>query len=175
MELVLPEKDVDGFHPFNQGKNLLAEKSLVPCTPKGVMRLLEEYKINLQGKKCVVVGTSNIVGKPLAMLLLNAKATVSMCNVYTRKLSDYTKKADLIAVATGVPHLIKSSMVKKGAVIIDIGTTKVNGKLLGDVDFRNVKKKASFITPVPGGVGPMTVACLMENTVLAAEKQLKNR
>ncbi|MFH1588475.1 MAG: bifunctional 5,10-methylenetetrahydrofolate dehydrogenase/5,10-methenyltetrahydrofolate cyclohydrolase [Candidatus Diapherotrites archaeon] len=175
MEIVLPKKDVDGFHPFNQGKNLLNENSLVACTPKGVMRLLNEYKIDLQGKKCVMVGSSNIVGKPLAMLLLNSNATVTICNIYTKNLKEFTSKADLIAVATGVPHLIKSNMVKKGVIIVDIGTTKIKGKLLGDVDFNNVKKKASFITPVPGGVGPMTVASLMENTVLAAEMQSKRK
>ncbi|MEO2065175.1 MAG: bifunctional methylenetetrahydrofolate dehydrogenase/methenyltetrahydrofolate cyclohydrolase FolD [Desulfurobacteriaceae bacterium] len=166
---ISPEKDVDGFHPLNAGKCMLGlyDEGLMPCTPAGVMKFFEEYGIELQGKSAVMVGHSNIVGKPLANMLLNANATVSVCHVYTQDLASYTKKADILCVATGVPHLIKAEMVKDGAVVIDIGISRLNGKIVGDVDFEAVKEKASAITPVPGGVGPMTITMLLYNTVKA--------
>ncbi len=166
---ISPEKDVDGFHPLNAGKCMLGlyDEGLMPCTPAGVMKFFEEYGIELQGKNAVMVGHSNIVGKPLANMLLNANATVSVCHVYTQDLASYTKKADILCVATGVPHLIKAEMVKDGAVVIDIGISRLNGKIVGDVDFEAVKEKASAITPVPGGVGPMTITMLLYNTVKA--------
>ncbi len=166
---ISPEKDVDGFHPVNAGKCMLGlyEEGLMPCTPAGVMKFFEEYGIELQGKDAVMVGHSNIVGKPLANMLLNANATVSVCHVYTKDLASYTKRADILCVATGVPHLIKADMVKEGAVVIDIGISRLNGKIVGDVDFEAVKEKASAITPVPGGVGPMTITMLLYNTVKA--------
>jgi methylenetetrahydrofolate dehydrogenase (NADP+)/methenyltetrahydrofolate cyclohydrolase len=169
INLISPEKDVDGFHPVNAGKCMLGlyEEGLMPCTPAGVMKILESYQIELQGKNAVMVGHSNIVGKPLANMLLNANATVSVCHVYTKDLKSYTKEADVLCVATGVPHLIKADMVKEGAVVIDIGISRVNGKIVGDVDFEAVKEKASAITPVPGGVGPMTITMLLYNTVKA--------
>ncbi|WP_456341830.1 bifunctional methylenetetrahydrofolate dehydrogenase/methenyltetrahydrofolate cyclohydrolase FolD [Thermovibrio sp.] len=166
---ISPEKDVDGFHPVNAGKCMLGlyEEGLMPCTPAGVMKFFEEYGIELRGKNAVMVGHSNIVGKPLANMLLNADATVSVCHVYTNDLASYTKNADILCVATGVPHLIKADMVKEGAVVIDIGISRLNGKIVGDVDFEAVKEKASAITPVPGGVGPMTITMLLYNTVKA--------
>ncbi len=166
---ISPEKDVDGFHPLNLGKCVLGlyEEGLMPCTPAGVMEFFKEYKIELQGKNAVMVGHSNIVGKPLANMLLNANATVSVCHVHTKDLKSYTKEADILCVATGVPKLIKEDMVKEGAVVIDIGISRVNGKIVGDVDFERVKEKASAITPVPGGVGPMTITMLLYNTVKA--------
>ncbi|MBI5553183.1 MAG: bifunctional 5,10-methylenetetrahydrofolate dehydrogenase/5,10-methenyltetrahydrofolate cyclohydrolase [Candidatus Diapherotrites archaeon] len=173
MELVRTEKDVDGFHPFNQGRNLLGKTDLVACTPKGVMALLDHYKVRLKGLRAVVVGTSDIVGKPLGLMLLNAGATVSSCNVFTRDLTSFTREADLLCSATGVPHLIKAEMVKPGAVVVDIGISKKDGKTVGDVDFDSVRPRVRLITPVPGGVGPMTVACLMENTLLAAQRQVR--
>jgi len=166
---ISPEKDVDGFHPVNVGKCVLGlyDEGLMPCTPAGVMKIFEEYGIELQGKNAVMVGHSNIVGKPLANMLLNANATVSVCHIYTKDLKSYTKNADILCVATGVPHLIKEDMVKEGAVVVDIGISRLNGKIVGDVDFERVKEKASAITPVPGGVGPMTITMLLYNTVKA--------
>ncbi len=174
IEFISPEKDVDGFHPENAGKCLLGlyEKGLMPCTPAGVMKIFEEYGIELQGKNAVMVGHSNIVGKPLATMMINANATVSVCHVYTKDLASFTKEADILCVATGVPHLIKADMVKEGAVVIDIGISRINGKIVGDVDFENVKEKASAITPVPGGVGPMTIAMLLYNTVKAYKMRM---
>ncbi len=169
MELIIPEKDVDGFHPINQGRVLLGEDALVACTPQGIMRLFKEYKIDLVGKNVVIIGRSNIVGKPLASLLINASATVTICHSKTKNLKEFTRKADIVIVAVGKPKLLKASMVKKGVIVIDVGINRVNGKLCGDVDFDNVKKKASFITPVPGGVGRLTTACLMLNTIKACE------
>ena len=165
-----PAKDVDGFHPLNFGKGFLNMPALLPATPAGMMRLLDEYKIDLVGKEVVVIGRSNIVGKPMAVLLINRGATVTVCNRRTKDLAGHTKKADIIIAAAGVPNLVKAGMVKKGVVVVDAGCAKVGDKLVGDVDFQQVKKKASFITPVPGGVGPMTVATLIENTLLASEK-----
>jgi len=175
LNYISPEKDVDGFHPVNAGKCMLGlyDEGLMPCTPAGVMKFFEEYNIELQGKNAVMVGHSNIVGKPLANMLLNANATVSVCHVYTKDLAAYTRQADILCVATGVPHLIKADMVKEGAVVIDIGISRVNGKIVGDVDFEKVKEKAAAITPVPGGVGPMTITMLLFNTVKAFKMRIK--
>lgn len=166
IELINPKKDVDGFHPINVGKlNCNLEPWAICCTPKGIIKLLKEYKISLTGKNVVVIGRSNIVGKPAATLLTNENATVTLAHSKTKKLKEITKNADIIVSATGKAKLIKADMVKKGAVVIDVGISKqLNGKLAGDVDFDNVQNVAGYITPVPGGVGPMTIACLMENT-----------
>ena len=168
-----PKKDVDGFTAYNLGKMFTSREfeHLAPCTPVGVIRLLEEYKVEIEGKNVVVVGHSNIVGKPLAMMFLNRNATVTICHKYTKNLAEYTVRADILCVAVGKPNLITADMVKNGAIVIDIGINRTKeGKLVGDIDFEAVSKKASLITPVPGGVGPMTVACLMENTVKAAKR-----
>ncbi len=170
LELVAPDKDVDGFHPFNVGRLTTGLDGFVPCTPLGVMRLFDEYNIDVKGKNCVVVGASNIVGKPMASLLLNADATVEICHIFTDDLKRHTLNADIILVGVGVINLIKEDMVKDGTIIIDIGINRAdNGKLVGDVDFLNVSKKCSYITPVPGGVGPMTIAMLLSNTLKAAK------
>ena len=170
LELVAPEKDVDGFHPFNVGRLTTGLDGFVPCTPLGVMKLLAEYDINVKGKNCVVVGASNIVGKPMASLLLNADATVEICHIFTDDLKKHTLAADMIFVGVGVINLIKEDMVKDGAVVIDIGINRAdNGKLVGDVDFEALSQKCSYITPVPGGVGPMTIAMLLANTLKAAQ------
>ncbi len=163
-----PAKDADGFHPCNMGKLLIGEEGLVPCTPKGVIRALEEYHVAIQGKHAVVVGHSNVVGKPMAAMLINRNATVSVCHVFTDDLKKYTQDADILVVGTGVKHLIREDMVKEGAVIFDVGITEENGKVYGDVDYDNVVRKASLITPVPGGVGPMTIAILLEHVLTAA-------
>jgi len=174
LELVAPEKDVDGFHPFNVGRLTTGLDGFVPCTPLGVMELLTEYNIDVKGKNCVVVGASNIVGKPMASLLLNADATVEICHIFTDDLKKHTLNADIILVGVGVINLIKEDMVKDGAIIIDIGINRAeNGKLVGDVDFENVSQKCSYITPVPGGVGPMTISMLLSNTLKAAKLNAK--
>ena len=170
LELVDPAKDVDGFHPYNVGRLVTNLDGFVPCTPLGVMEMLAEYNIDVKGKNCCVVGASNIVGKPMASLLLNADATVEVCHIFTDDLKKHTLNADIILVGVGVINLIKEDMVKDGAVIVDIGINRAeNGKLVGDVDFENVSQKCSYITPVPGGVGPMTIAMLMSNTLKAAK------
>lgn len=166
---ISPEKDMDCLNPVNSGKLFRGEKCFYPCTPKGIIRLLKEYDINPEGRKAVVVGRSNIVGKPVAIMLLNLNATVSLCHSKTRNLREEIINADIVVSAVGKPGLIKSDMIKPGAVIIDAGTTVVGKKLVGDVDFENVKDKASYITPVPGGVGSMTTAMLIENVLEAAE------
>ncbi|RXJ98884.1 bifunctional methylenetetrahydrofolate dehydrogenase/methenyltetrahydrofolate cyclohydrolase FolD [Arcobacter sp. CECT 8986] len=169
LEAIAPEKDVDGFHAYNTGRMTLGLDSFIPATPYGVMRLLEEYDINPEGKNVCVVGASNIVGKPMSTLLLNANATVTTCHIYTKNLKEHTLNADIICVGVGKVNLITEDMVKDGAIIIDIGINRLdNGKLVGDVDFENVSKKCSYITPVPGGVGPMTIAMLLVNTIKAA-------
>lgn len=176
LELVAPNKDVDGFHPYNVGRLVTNLDGFVPCTPLGVMELLAEYDIDVKGKNCVVVGASNIVGKPMASLLLNADATVEICHIFTDDLKRHTLNADIILVGVGVINLIKEDMVKEGAVIIDIGINRAeSGKLVGDVDFQNVSKKCSYITPVPGGVGPMTIAMLLSNTLKAAKLNLEEQ
>jgi len=170
LELVDPSKDVDGFHPFNVGRLTTGLDGFVPCTPVGVMELLAEYNIDVKGKNCVVVGASNIVGKPMASLLLNADATVEICHIFTDDLKKHTLNADILLVGVGVINLIKEDMVKDDVIIIDIGINRAdNGKLVGDVDFENVSEKCSYITPVPGGVGPMTIAMLLKNTLKAAQ------
>lgn len=167
-EIISPIKDVDGFNPINMGKLMMGIDCFMPCTPYGIIKLLEEYNINVEGVNVVVVGRSNIVGKPLAQSLLNKSATVTICHSKTRNLSIITKQADIIISAVGKINTITKDMVKENAVVIDVGTNKdLNGKLRGDVDFDNVSKIASFITPVPGGVGPMTISMLMYNTVKA--------
>jgi methylenetetrahydrofolate dehydrogenase (NADP+)/methenyltetrahydrofolate cyclohydrolase len=176
LELVDPSKDVDGFHPYNVGRLATGLEGFVPCTPLGVMELLKEYDIDPKGKNCVVVGASNIVGKPMAALLLNANATVEICHIFTDNLKKHTLNADMIFVGAGVINLIKEDMVKEGAVIIDIGINKnSDGKLVGDVDFEKVSKKCSYITPVPGGVGPMTISMLLSNTLKAAKAHSTER
>ncbi len=176
LELVNPAKDVDGFHPYNVGRLVTNLDGFVPCTPLGVMELLAEYNIDVKGKNCVVVGASNIVGKPMASLLLNADATVEICHIFTDDLKKHTLNADIILVGVGVINLIKEDMVKDGAIIVDIGINRAeSGKLVGDVDFANVSEKCSYITPVPGGVGPMTIAMLLSNTLKAANMNAKER
>ncbi len=174
LNIIAPEKDVDGFHPINVGKSSMKQKEgFLPCTPLGILKMLESLKVEIEGKNVVLVGASNIVGKPLGIMLLNQNATITYCNKYTKNLKEHTKKADILIVAVGKPKLITKDMVKEGVIVIDIGMNRTpDGKLVGDVDFDEVKKIALAITPVPGGVGPMTVACLMENT-LKAEKQRK--
>ncbi len=170
LELVSPGKDVDGFHPFNVGRLVTNLDGFVPCTPLGVMKLLEEYDIDVKGKNCVVVGASNIVGKPMASLLLNAEATVEICHIHTDDLKCHTLNADMIFVGVGVINLIRPDMVKDDVIIVDIGVSRTKeGKLVGDVDFEAVSKKSSYITPSPGGVGPMTIAMLLSNTLKAAK------
>ncbi len=171
---ILPEKDVDAFHPENVGHIMIGDYAFLPCTPAGVMEILKEYEIDVAGKNCVVVGRSNIVGKPMTMLLLKENATVTVCHSRTKDLASFTKNADILVSAVGKPGLITADMVKENAVVIDVAINRLeNGKLCGDVDFENVKDKTSFITPVPGGVGPMTIATLMKNTVTSAKNRLE--
>ena len=164
-----PDKDVDGFHAMNAGRLLNGEKGFVACTPKGVMRLLETTGVDLNGKNAVVVGRSNIVGKPMALLLLQKNCTVTIAHSRTRNLADVTRAADILVVAVGRAGMITGDMIKPGAVVMDVGINRVDGKVVGDVDLESAKEVASYITPVPGGVGAMTIAMLMENTVEAAE------
>ena len=171
---ISPEKDVDGFNPVNVGKLTLGQKGFVSCTPFGVIKMLEEYNIDIEGKNAVVLGRSNIVGKPMSQCLLNKNATVTICHSKTKNINDITKNADIIVAAIGKKEFVKGDMVKEGAVVIDVGINRgEDGKLKGDVDFDEVSKKASYITPVPGGVGPMTIAMLMTNVVKAAKDQNK--
>ena len=166
---ISPKKDVDAFHPVNVGKIMIGNYDFLPCTPAGVMELIKESGIDISGKECVVVGRSNIVGKPQAMLLLHQNATVTICHSRTKDLAEKTKNADILIAAVGKPNFITGDMIKEGAVIIDVGINRIAPKkLVGDVDFESAEKKASAITPVPGGVGPMTIAMLMKNTVKAA-------
>ena len=170
LELIDPAKDVDGFHPYNFGRLMTGLDGFVPCTPLGVMEMLEAYSIDPKGKDACIVGASNIVGKPMAALLLNAFATVDICHIYTQDLPGHTKRADILVVGVGKAGLITESMVKEGAVVIDIGINRLeDGSLAGDVDFEKVAPKCSYITPVPGGVGPMTIAMLLKNTLKAAK------
>ncbi len=169
LEAINPLKDVDGFHPYNVGRMVSNLDSFLPATPFGVMRMFEEYGIELSGKNVVVIGSSDIVGKPLASLLINAKATVTVCNSRTKNLKAHTLAADIVVIAVGVPYLLKEDMVKDGAVVIDVGINRLEtGKLVGDADFEGLKNKCSFLTPVPGGVGPMTIGMLLKNTIKAA-------
>ena len=166
-----PKKDVDAFHPSNVGKIMIGDYDFVPCTPAGVMELLKYYNIEAEGKLCVVIGRSNIVGKPMSMLLLHKNGTVTTCHSRTKNLKEVCKEADILVAAVGKAKFVTADMVKDGAVVVDVGMNRFDGKLCGDVDFEGVSEKASFITPVPGGVGPMTIAMLMQNTLTAAKKQ----
>lgn len=167
IEAISPKKDVDAFHPVNVGKIMTGNFIFAPCTPSGVMRLLDEYSIDVSGKNCVVIGRSNIVGKPMAMLLMQRNATVTICHSKTKSLAEHTKNADVLVVATGRAGLVDGSMIKEGAVIVDVGMNRLDGKLVGDCDYASCAEKASYITPVPGGVGPMTRAILLCNTLKA--------
>ena len=164
-----PNKDVDAFHPVNVGKIMTGDYDFVPCTPAGVMELIKESGIDVTGKECVIVGRSNIVGKPMSMLLLHKNGTVTVCHSKTVDLAEKTKRADILVAAVGIPEFIKGDMIKEGAVVIDVGINRIAPKkLVGDVEFESAEKKAAAITPVPGGVGPMTIAMLMQNTLKAA-------
>lgn len=168
---IAPEKDVDGFNPVSIGKLCLNQDTFVSCTPYGIMKMFEAYNIEIKGKHAVIIGRSNIVGKPMALSLLNKDATVTICHSKTENLSEITKQADILIAAIGKKHFVTADMVKEGAVVIDVGINRTEEGLFGDVDFENVKEKASFITPVPGGVGPMTVAMLMNNVVKSAKQK----
>lgn len=168
---ILPEKDVDAFHPHNVGRIMIGDYDFVPCTPAGIMEMLAFEGINPEGKECVVIGRSNIVGKPMGMLLLHKNGTVTICHSKTKDLKEICSRADILVAAVGKPKFVTADMVKEGAVVIDVGMNRVDGKLCGDVDFDAVKDKADAITPVPGGVGPMTIAMLMQNTLTAAKRQ----
>ncbi len=172
IEAISPIKDVDAFHAVNVGKIMLGEYDFLPCTPAGVMEMLRYYDIPVEGRECVVIGRSNIVGKPMAMLLLHENGTVTICHSRTKNLAEVCRRADILVAAVGKAKFVKADMVKDGAVVIDVGMNRdENGKLCGDVDFENVSGKCSYITPVPGGVGPMTIATLMKNTLKACKLQ----
>ena len=172
LNLIKPEKDVDAFHPENVGHIMIGDFNFLPCTPAGIMEMLHYENINLEGKNCVVIGRSNIVGKPMAMLMLKENATVTICHSKTKNLKEVVAGADIIVAAVGRANFVTADMVRDGAVIIDVGINRMdNGKLCGDVDFEACKEKASYITPVPGGVGPMTIATLMQNTITATKIQ----
>ena len=172
---IKPEKDVDAFHPYNVGRITIGNPRFLPCTPAGVMELLHRYNINVSGKECVVIGRSNIVGKPMALLLLAENATVTVCHSKTENLKEVCKRADILVVAIGRPDFVTADMVKEGAVVIDVGMNRNGeGRLTGDVDFSSVNEVASYITPVPGGVGPMTITMLLKNTLNAAKARYEN-
>lgn len=167
---IKPEKDVDGFHPVNVGRLMAGLPCCEPCTPKGIMRLLEETGLPIEGKEAVIIGRSNIVGKPVALMLLSKSATVTICHSKTRDLATHARRADILVAAIGKPRFVTADMVKEGAVVIDVGINRLDEGLVGDVDYGPVSEKASWITPVPGGVGPMTIAMLLENTLHQARK-----
>jgi len=170
---IVPEKDVDAFHPVNVGKIMIGDYDFVPCTPAGIMELIAESNVEIEGKTCVVVGRSNIVGKPMSMLLLHKNGTVTTCHSRTKNIAEITKSADILVAAVGKANFITADMVKPGAVVIDVGMNRLDdGRLVGDVDFEAVEKIAGAITPVPGGVGPMTISMLMKNTITAAKRSL---
>lgn len=172
IETISPIKDVDAFHAVNVGKIMIGDYDFLPCTPAGVMEMLHAYNIKVDGENCVVIGRSNIVGKPMSMLLLHENGTVTVCHSHTKNLKEICSQADILVAAVGIPKFVKADMVKEGAVVIDVGMDRdENGKLCGDVDFEEVKDKTSYITPVPGGVGPMTIATLMKNTLKACRLQ----
>ncbi len=174
IDSICPKKDVDAFHPENVGRILIGKYSYLPCTPAGIMDLLEFYDINPEGKECVIIGRSNIVGKPMSLLMLSKNATVTVAHSRTKNLAEVTKRADILIVAIGKANFVSADMVKEGAVVIDVGINRLtDGKLAGDVDFASVAEKTSFITPVPGGVGPMTITTLLKNTLTAAKLSLK--
>lgn len=171
-EKISPSKDVDGFNPVNVGRLALGQNTFVSCTPYGIMKMFEEYNIDLTGKDVVIIGRSNIVGKPLIQCTLNKNATVTVCHSKTKNLAEHTRRADVLISAIGKPKFIKADMLKEGAIVIDVGINRTEeGKVVGDVDFENAEKKASYITPVPGGVGPMTIAMLMNNVIKAVKEQ----
>ncbi len=170
---ILPQKDVDGFHISNAGKLFTGQESVVACTPKGIMHMLKQGGVPLSGKEAVVIGRSNIVGKPIAMLLLNENCTVTVCHSKTHDLKAHTRRADILVAAIGKPRFVTADMVKPGAAVVDVGINRVDGKVVGDVDFDAVKDIAGFITPVPGGVGKLTISMLMENTLEAACRQAR--
>ncbi|GIO00142.1 bifunctional methylenetetrahydrofolate dehydrogenase/methenyltetrahydrofolate cyclohydrolase FolD [Brevibacillus laterosporus] len=172
IDTISPEKDVDGFHPISVGNLSIGKETFLPCTPHGVIELIKSTGISMEGKHAVVVGRSNIVGKPVSLLLLHENATVTMCHSRTKNLEEHTRQADILVVAVGIAHLIKKEHVKDGAIVIDVGMNRLDGKLTGDVLFDEVKEVASHITPVPGGVGPMTITMLMQNTVISARRKL---
>jgi methylenetetrahydrofolate dehydrogenase (NADP+)/methenyltetrahydrofolate cyclohydrolase len=172
IESIAIEKDADGFHLYNVGALVAGNTVFPPCTPYGVMKMLEKYAIKVEGQHAVVVGRSNIVGKPMALMLLQKGATITICTSRTRELAEHTARADILVVAVGKPHMITANMVKPGAAVIDVGINRLpDGRLAGDVDFESVKERAGYITPVPGGVGPMTITMLLCNTIEAAERQ----
>ena len=170
---ILPEKDVDGFHLINAGHLLNGTKGVLPCTPKGALYMIRSTGEDLSGKEAVVIGRSNIVGKPMAMLLLQQNCTVTICHSRTKNLAEHTRRADILVAAVGKPGFVTEEMIKPGAIVIDVGINRVDGKVCGDVDFDHVREKAGWITPVPGGVGKMTIAMLLANTVDAAERTLE--
>src|SRR5690625_1707548 len=170
IEAISPEKDVDGFHPVNIGRMMTGQKTFLPCTPYGIITMLKSQNISLEGKHAVVIGRSNIVGKPVGQLLLNENATVTYCHSRTKNLEEFTNQADILIAAVGIPNVITADHIKAGAVVIDVGINRLeDGSLTGDVDFDSASEKASYITPVPRGVGPMTIAMLLENTIKAAK------
>ncbi len=169
MNAISPLKDVDGFHPLNAGKIFTGDSPFYPCTPYGIIKMLEFYDITVKGKNCAIIGQSNIVGKPLSIMLMNRLATVMSLNIFTENIKGFTRKADILISAAGKPGLVDGSFIKKGCVVIDVGISRVGGKIRGDADFEGIIDKVSKITPVPGGVGPVTVSILMENTIKAAE------
>ena len=169
---ISPKKDVDAFHPENVGKIMIGSYDFLPCTPAGIVELLNHYSVAIEGKSCVVIGRSNIVGKPMALLLTERNGTVTLCHSRTKNLANITSEADIVVVAIGKPEFLTADMIKEGAVVVDVGINRLpDGKLVGDVKFDEVEKKASMITPVPGGVGPMTITMLLKNTLTAARKQ----
>jgi methylenetetrahydrofolate dehydrogenase (NADP+)/methenyltetrahydrofolate cyclohydrolase len=174
LEAIDPAKDVDGFHPVSMGRLMMGTAVLAPCTPSGIIEMLDRYDVEIEGRHAVVLGRSNIVGKPIAMLLLHRNATVTLCHSRTQDLPKVTREADILIAAVGKPNMVTKDMVKEGAVVIDVGINRVDGKLVGDVAFAEVEPKASLITPVPGGVGPMTIAMLMANTLKAFKAQSEN-
>ncbi|MDO5325370.1 MAG: bifunctional methylenetetrahydrofolate dehydrogenase/methenyltetrahydrofolate cyclohydrolase FolD [Clostridia bacterium] len=171
LKKIIPEKDVDGFHIENAGKLFTGQEGVVACTPKGILHMLKASGVSLSGKEAVVIGRSNIVGKPIAMLLLNENCTVTICHSRTADLAAHTRRADILVAAVGKPRFVTADMIKPGAAVVDVGINRVDGKVVGDVDFENVEKVAGYISPVPGGVGKMTICMLMENTIEAAERK----
>ena len=172
LQAIDPNKDVDGFHPINVGKLVVGNALLTPCTPTGIIKLLDYYEIDISGKHAVILGRSNIVGKPVSMLLLQRNATITICHSRTKNLDEITRSADILVAAIGRANFVTENMVSKGTIVIDVGINRVDGKLTGDINFETVSKKASYITPVPGGVGPMTIALLMENTLKAFKESI---
>jgi methylenetetrahydrofolate dehydrogenase (NADP+)/methenyltetrahydrofolate cyclohydrolase len=173
LDKISPEKDVDGLTTRSLGRLVSGHAVFEPCTPKGIMKLFESENIQLEGKNAVVIGRSNIVGKPAALMLMNRNATVTICHSKTRNLAEHARGGDILVAAVGMPNFVKADFVKDDAIVIDVGTNRVNGKVVGDVDFGKVKAKAGYITPVPGGVGPLTVAMVLENTIISAERRLQ--